>query len=146
MSDAATIRAAADAAIADFGAGVREIRERAESARAAMQSASATVSSPDGAVIATVGADGVLTGLSFGAEAASLAHPTLAALVVETSRRAHAAALAEAEQRVAALVGSDTEPVAVLHRDRLAVEPEAPAAASAPEPVDDPEGFAGRGF
>jgi len=144
MADVATIRAAANAAIAEFGTGVHQIRERGDAARAAMQSAAATVASPDGAVIATVGADGALTAISFGPAASSLSRETLGVRVVETTRSAHAAALAEAAQRVAAIVGADTEPVAVLRREHDEL---APPQANTPPPTASPsgEGFSGRG-
>ena len=135
MADQASLRAAADAAIASFGKGVQQIRRRGIAARAAMQAATATVTSPDGAVTATVGADGSLSAVTFGPAADSRSRESLATVVVETTRAAHAAALADAQQRVAEIEGVDSEPAEVLARDRAAV--------LGPPPGD---GFAGRGL
>lgn len=90
----------AEAWLADYRRRIEEIRVRAERAREELAGLSATASSTDGAVTATVGRDGALSGLAFGPAAEGLPRARLAELVLATAGEAGA----EVAARVAAVV------------------------------------------
>jgi len=81
--------------LADYRRRIDDLRGRAEAAQAEIAGLTATATSPDGAVVVTVGGAGELTGLTFGPAAEALGRERLAEQVVSTV----AAAVAEASRR-----------------------------------------------
>jgi hypothetical protein len=94
----------AEAWLADYRSRIDEIRVRAERAHEELAGLSATASSKDGAVTATVRRDGALSGLAFGPAAEGLSRARLAELVLATAAEAGA----EVAARVAAVVAPRT--------------------------------------
>jgi hypothetical protein len=80
----------AEAWLADYRTRLDEIRVCAERAHEQLAGLSATASSTDGAVTATVGRDGALSGLAFGPAAEGLSRARLAELVLATAGQARA--------------------------------------------------------
>ncbi|WP_344427787.1 YbaB/EbfC family nucleoid-associated protein [Pseudonocardia ailaonensis] len=85
----------------DYRRRLDDLRERAERAQAEIDGLTATVTSPDGAVSATVDRTGALSGLVLGPTAEALGRERLAALVVSTT----ASASAEVTRRATEALG-----------------------------------------
>ncbi|MEO9137984.1 MAG: YbaB/EbfC family nucleoid-associated protein [Jatrophihabitans sp.] len=96
-------------------AGLQQNRQRAV---AAMHGASGSASSADSAVTVSVDAEGILTALSFGADA-DPGSPALADTIMRTVRAAQASALERAALGVADAVGDTSRAVTIL-TDRAA--------------------------
>ncbi len=130
-------------AVARFAARARELRQRTEAAKTAILSATATATTGDGAVTATVDTNGVLTGLQLTPSANARGMDELARDILTAAHTGRINALERARQGVVEIVGPDSAAAAVLLRQEreLAEPPQA-------EPVDaddDGDGFAGRG-
>ncbi|MCW0213525.1 MAG: YbaB/EbfC family nucleoid-associated protein [Pseudonocardia sp.] len=97
---------AGEAWLADYRRRVEGIRARAERARSRLEGLTATASSPDGAVTATVGPGGTLTGLAFGPAAEGLSRARLAALVLAAAGEARAEVTAEVAAVTASLAAA----------------------------------------
>ena len=137
MTESGSRLPAGQDAVARFAAGARQLRQRTEAARAAIEGASATET--NGPVTATVTINGALIGLRLAPSAVDQGPDALARAVLATARAGHARALRQAQQDVAAIVGPDSAAVAILRRQEN--ELDRPA-----EPVEtDDDGFAGRG-
>jgi DNA-binding protein YbaB len=111
---------AGEAAVASFVAEARTMRAKTEAALDALTTTTATASSDDGAVSATVTTTGELTGLSFDPAATGYGRETLATTVLATTRRAQVQAVEQAERRLSDIVGADNPAVAVLRRELAA--------------------------
>jgi DNA-binding protein YbaB len=95
-------------AVADMNAlspEIAEIRQRAAEAQERLKHVSATATSPDGAVTATVNTAGALQRLEFGARADELPRTALAAAVVATAQRAQAQAAQQLTAIMAPVIG-----------------------------------------
>ena len=138
MTDSGSRLPAGQDAVARFAAGARQLRQRTEAARAALQAATATQT--NGPVTAIVDVNGALIGLRLAPSAVDQGPDALAHAVLVTARAGHARALRQAQQDVAAIVGADSAAVAILRRKEH--ELVAPT-----EGADEPEsdGFVGRG-
>ncbi|WP_345414128.1 YbaB/EbfC family nucleoid-associated protein [Pseudonocardia xishanensis] len=90
--------------LADYRRRLDDLRGRAERVQAEISALSATATSPDGAVRATVGHTGALRDLAFGAAADLLPRERLAALVVATTADAAAEVARRAEQALGPLL------------------------------------------
>ncbi|HEY2298811.1 MAG TPA: YbaB/EbfC family nucleoid-associated protein [Jatrophihabitans sp.] len=122
-------------AVARFAADAKELRQRTEAARAALESATATQT--DGAVTVTVDVSGALVGLRLAPSAMERGPDALARAVLRTARSGRVQALRQAQRDVAAIVGPDSRAVAILRRQEHDLEPP-----SEPEP----DGSAGLGW
>jgi DNA-binding protein YbaB len=130
MTESGSPLPAGQEAVARFAARARELRQRTEAARAALQRATATQTS--GAVTATVDVSGALVGLQLAPSALDQSPDALARAVLATVRSGRARALRQAQQDVAAIVGPDSRAVAVLRRQEHELEPP-----SEPDPEQD---------
>jgi DNA-binding protein YbaB len=129
--------------VARFAARARELRQRTEAAKTAILSASATATTGDGAVTATVDANGVLTGLQLTPSASDRGMDELARDILTAARTGRINALELARQDVVEIVGPDSAAAAVLLRQER--ELAEPPNADAGDTHDDGGGFAGRG-
>jgi DNA-binding protein YbaB len=102
------------APLAAFDAELQLVKERAEEVQERLRTASSTVRAPDGAVTVTVGASGVLQGISFGARAYQRPPEALSALVMQLVASAQKAVSAEVSGAFADLVGEGSTAMAVL--------------------------------
>jgi DNA-binding protein YbaB len=122
-------RAEVDELLADY----RRSREQLASVHHRLSAVSESVTSHDGLVTATVGADGVLTGLAIADAAYRIKPADLAALIVATASAAASAAAKVAGDVLAPVLPADTDPAALLRgtADLTAAElvPPVPAAA-----------------
>lgn len=122
-------RAQVDELLADY----RRSREQLASVHQALSAVSGSAGSPDGAVTATVGPQGALTGLVI-AEAAYRAYrpAELADLIVRTATAAAAAAARTATQVVASVVPPGADPEALLRGTADLTAPEIQPVANVP--------------
>jgi DNA-binding protein YbaB len=96
-------------------AGYRRSREHLATVHQQLAAISASASSDDGSVTATVGPRGTLTGLTITDEAYRTYRPSeLAAQIMRATAAASAAALADASEVIAPALPPDTDPQAVL--------------------------------
>ena len=112
----ADLQAQADETLAAFGRGVLDIRHRSDRARAAIESATAHTSSPDGTVTVDVTLDGQLRAISLRPDATTAGSSALAATIMATVRAGTAQALNRAKDGVSAALGADNAAVDVLDR------------------------------
>ncbi|WP_019815103.1 YbaB/EbfC family nucleoid-associated protein, partial [Saccharomonospora saliphila] len=104
-------QARAEELLADY----RRSRERLAEAQRELAAVRASASSPDGLVTATVGARGALTGLEISDRAYERYRPSeLATQIVRVTAEATTEALAGAGQVLAPMLGSGTDPTAVV--------------------------------
>ncbi|MGW0516529.1 YbaB/EbfC family nucleoid-associated protein [Crossiella sp. NPDC003009] len=108
---------------------IEALQARAEQAKEALATASATATSRDGAVTVTVNPGGVLTDLRLTAKASGLGHEELAAAIMATVRQAQGRAGQQTAAIMATVVGEDSEAMDFV-RENL---PE-PAEEDAPQP------------
>lgn len=126
------------ARVDDLLAEYRRSRETLADVHHRLAAVSASASSSDGSVTATVGPRGTLTALTITDEAYRRHQPAeLAALIVKTTAAASASALADASAVLAPALPSGTDPAALL----LGTGDLAPAELR-PEPVPQPVGTA----
>jgi DNA-binding protein YbaB len=90
--------------LADYRRRLDDLRDRAELVQAEISTLTATVTSPDGAVSATVGHTGALSGLVLGPASAGLSRDRLADLVVRTTSQAAAEVARRAERALGPLL------------------------------------------
>ncbi|WP_181779694.1 YbaB/EbfC family nucleoid-associated protein [Pseudonocardia pini] len=90
--------------LADYRRRLDELRTRAEQVQTEITALTATVTSPDGAVSATVGHSGRLSGLVLGPAAEALSRERLADLVVRTAADAAAEVSRRAERALGPLL------------------------------------------
>lgn len=116
---------------------VAGIAERAQAAREQVARVQSSVTSPDGAVTVTVNATGALGNVSFGPRADQLSRASLAALLMQTARRAQAQAARQVTTALAPLIGENGAAMDYLRSqlpDPQADEPDTPPA-DAPPPA-----------
>lgn len=126
--------------LAAFDAELQLIKDRAEEVQERLRAASATVRAQDGAVTVTVGAGGVLQGISFGARAYQRPPEALSTLVMQLVAAAQKTVSAEVADAFGDLVGEDSGAMAVLQEflpetDEADDEPPPPP----PPPSEDDE-------
>ncbi len=132
--------------VARFAARARELRQRTEAAKTAILSASATVTTGDGAVTAAVDANGVLTGLQLTPSANARGMDELARDILTAARTGRINALERARQDVVEIVGPDSAAAAVLLRqERELATPQDDSDRGADRGADDGDAFTGRG-
>jgi hypothetical protein len=109
--------------LADYRDRLTDIGARAQRAQDALARAEATVTSPDGAVTATVDAGGGLRSLVLADRTAQMRPEQLAAAIVATAATARRAAAEGAIAAVSPLLGADSPAVRMM-RDSLPPEPQ----------------------
>lgn len=118
----------------------RRSREHLATVHQQLAAISASASSDDGSVTATVGPRGTLTGLTITDDAYRTYQPSeLAAQILRATAAASAAALADASEVIAPALPPDTDPQAVLlgTGDLAPREPEPAAVRPSGEDEDD---------
>ncbi|RKT57526.1 YbaB/EbfC family nucleoid-associated protein [Saccharothrix australiensis] len=130
-------RARVDELLADY----RRSRDRLASVQRELAVISASATSPDGAVTATVGARGTLTDLELTEAAYRLRPDRLAQLIVRTAQDAAARAAERTYQALGSVLPAGTDPEALV-RGTADLRPEevAPPVAR-PRVVEDDEDF-----
>lgn len=114
---------------------IAEIRQRAAEAQEQLKHVSATATSQDGAVTATVNTAGALQELQFGSRADEMPRAALAAAVLATARRAQAQAAQQLTAIMAPVIGEHSDAMKFLEEQIPEPEiPEEPAAPSTPQP------------
>lgn len=99
---------------AGFDAEMAQLKARAESAQEQIQTATATVSSPDGAVTVTVGASGALTDIRLGDRAYERPPRALAALLMQLCGKAQQRVSAQVMTAFGGLVGESSAAMDML--------------------------------
>lgn len=122
--------------IAGFDAEIAQLKARAESAQEQIQSASATVASPDGAVTVTVSASGALTDVRFGPRAYERPPQQLAALVMQMCGKAQQQVSAKVMTAFGGLVGENSAAMDMLTQF-LPADPDAEEEPEQNGPVDE---------
>ncbi|HEX3782573.1 MAG TPA: YbaB/EbfC family nucleoid-associated protein [Pseudonocardiaceae bacterium] len=122
---------------AGFDAQILQLRARAESAQEQIQSATATVRSPDGAVTVTVGAGGAVTDVRFGERAYERPPQQLAALLMQSIGKAQQQVSASVVTAFGGLVGENSAAMDLLAQF-LPADPDAD-----PDPDGDVDAGAG---
>ncbi|SEO97502.1 YbaB/EbfC family nucleoid-associated protein [Amycolatopsis saalfeldensis] len=126
--------------LASFTAEVEDIRAKAEEMSERLRTATGTARTPDGAVSVTVGAAGVLQGITFGAKAYHRPPEALSATVMQLIATAQKQVSAEVYGAFGGLVGGpDSEAMSILQEflpqpDEEEDEPAPPAPAPPPPP------------
>ncbi|WP_328608262.1 YbaB/EbfC family nucleoid-associated protein [Amycolatopsis sp. NBC_00345] len=123
--------------LASFTAEVEGIRAKADEMAERLRTATGTARTPDGAVSVTVGAAGVLQGITFGAKAYHRPPEVLSAMVMQLIATAQKEVSAEVYDAFGGLVGGeDSEAMAILQefvpQPDEEDEPAPPAAAPSP--------------
>ncbi|WP_116205985.1 YbaB/EbfC family nucleoid-associated protein [Amycolatopsis circi] len=114
---------------------IAEIRQRAAEAQERLKHVSATATSQDGAVTATVNTAGALQELQFGSRADEMPRAALAAAVLATARRAQAQAAQQLTAIMAPVIGEHSDAMKFLEEQIPEPEvPEEPAPPSTPQP------------
>lgn len=133
--------ASGDDPVAAFGAELQLIKERAGEVRARLRTAASTMRAPDGALTVTVGCNGGLQRISFGARAYQRPPEALSALVMQLIAAAQKAVSTEVADAFGDLVGEDSAAMEVLeeflpgHDEQGEDEPPpTPPAAAPPAP------------
>ncbi|OAP23685.1 Nucleoid-associated protein YbaB [Amycolatopsis sp. M39] len=103
---------------------IAEIRQRAAAAQEQLKHVSATATSQDGAVTATVNTAGALQELQFGSRADEMPRAALAAAVLATARRAQAQAAQQLTAIMAPVIGENSDAMKFL--EEQIPEPEVP--------------------
>ncbi len=122
-------------AVADMNAlspEIAEIRQRAAEAQERLKHVSATATSQDGAVTATVNTAGALQELQFGSRADEMPRAALAAAVLATARRAQAQAAQQLTAIMAPVIGENSDAMKFL--EEQIPEPEVPEETAPPAP------------
>ncbi|WP_433265374.1 YbaB/EbfC family nucleoid-associated protein [Actinosynnema sp. CS-041913] len=131
-------RAQVDELLADY----RRSRDQLASVQRDLAGISASATSPDGAVTATVGAQGTLTGLELTDAAYRLRPAQLAQLILRTTREAVAEAGERTYRTLSPVLPAGTDPEALV-RGTADLRPEeiAPPPPKRPRVVEDDEDF-----
>ncbi|NKQ56246.1 YbaB/EbfC family nucleoid-associated protein [Amycolatopsis sp. K13G38] len=132
--------------VSAFSAELDDLRARAEQIQQQLQEASATVSSPDGAVTVKVGPSGALLDLSFGSRAYQRPPNALSALVMQLIGSAQQQVSSQVSSSFAELVGEDSAAMEILREFVPESEedtgedpdPDPGAAMGAPEDPEEP--------
>ncbi|MFD4673551.1 YbaB/EbfC family nucleoid-associated protein [Lentzea sp. NPDC058450] len=95
--------------IEDYEQRTAALLDQAEEAKSQIANLTGAATSSDGAVTVTVTAGGALLSLSFGHKADDMPKDRLAALVMSTSKRAQAQAVAQIATIMAPLIGDNSE-------------------------------------
>jgi DNA-binding protein YbaB len=127
--------------LASFTAEVEGIRAKADEMAERLRTATGTARTPDGAVSVTVGAAGVLQGITFGAKAYHRPPEVLSAMVMQLIATAQKQVSAEVYDAFGGLVGGEgSEAMAILQEfvPQPDEEDEPPPPAAAPPPSTPP--------
>jgi DNA-binding protein YbaB len=122
--------------IAGFDAEIAQLKARAESAQEQIESATATVASPDGSVTVTVGASGALTDVRFGQRAYERPPQQLAALLMRMCGKAQQQVSAKVMTAFGGLVGENSAAMDMLTQF-LPADPDAEEEAEQNGPADE---------